>query len=110
MNPNLTPCPIQAHPSGIRGLVIELHQQTLAPFALIAASVLGAISLVSKDKLKMQRRPGLESPVNLYLLTLANSGDRKSTVDRLMFKAIHDFEATQVNLRPRVIASKGASK
>ena len=73
--------PIQALPSGIRDLVIELHQQTQAPFALIAASVMGAISLVCQDRLKMRRLPGLESPVNLYLLMLAGSGERKSTVE-----------------------------
>lgn len=39
------------------------------------------------------------TPTSLFLLINAESGDRKSTMERLFFKPIHDYEKAQMNLR-----------
>jgi hypothetical protein len=43
----------------------------------------------------VQRPNGLESPCSLYLLTIAESGERKSTVDKIFRKPIIEFEQKQ---------------
>ncbi len=102
--------PIHALPPSFREVAIELHERTQAPCGLISPSIMGAVSLVCQDRLKMQRLPGLESPVSLYLITIADSGERKSTIDRMVFKGIRDFEEAQAGLRAREIESYAAQK
>jgi len=102
--------PILALPSGLRDVVLELHQHTQAPYALIAGSVLGAVSLACQDKLNMERLPGLVSPVSLYMVTVAESGERKTSVDRPVSKVFRDFEETQAALLAPEIENFKAQK
>ena len=102
--------PILALPSGLRDVVLELHEHTQAPYALIAGSVLGAVSLACQDKLNMERLPGLVSPVSLYMVTVAESGERKTTVDRQVNQDFPDFEEAQAALLAPEIKNYEAKK
>ncbi|EGJ5261659.1 DUF3987 domain-containing protein [Salmonella enterica subsp. enterica serovar Typhimurium] len=86
------PFPVQVLPLVLRNTVYELTQTTQAPLALVAASSLGAISLACQNGIDVCRFNHLRSPVSLFFLTLADSGERKSSVDKALMKPLYDLE------------------
>lgn len=89
------PYPLDALPGTIRAAVEEVQGFTKAPMALIAASALGALSLAIQAHADVQRADKLAGPVALFLLTIADSGERKSTADGFFTTALRDYEAQQ---------------
>lgn len=86
------PFPVHVFPPIIRNAIHEVEQHTKAPISLIASSVLGAISLASQNSIDICRLNDLRSPASLFLITLAESGERKSTVDKLLMKPLYRLE------------------
>ncbi|MBJ9596416.1 DUF3987 domain-containing protein [Citrobacter werkmanii] len=84
--------PVDLLPVLIKSTIYEVHQITKAPIPLIGASVLGAISLVCQSQIDVIRPGNLRGPVSLFLLTLAGSGERKTTVDNLLMEPLKRFE------------------
>ncbi|TBM09568.1 DUF3987 domain-containing protein [Hafnia paralvei] len=89
---NGRPFPVDAFPQIIRNAIYEVEQHTQAPQGLIAASALGVISLACQNRIDVCRLNSLRGPVSLFLLTLAESGERKSTVDKLLMKPLYQLE------------------
>lgn len=86
------PFPIHVFPPIARNAVYEVAQTTQAPPALVAASVLGTMSMACQNSIDVCRLNNLHSPVSLFLLTLAESGERKSTVDKLLMMPLYQLE------------------
>lgn len=84
--------PIGVLPAQLREVVLSVHEDTQAPVSLIFASVLSAMSLGCQDLVDITRPDGKRHPINLYLLTLADSGERKSTVDSIIMASIHRYQ------------------
>ncbi|MEC9433957.1 MAG: YfjI family protein [Pseudomonadota bacterium] len=76
----------------LRAAAEAIHDKTQAPFAIGAQSVLGVASLAAQGLVNAETLHG-PAPASLFLLTLAESGERKTASDRLAMRAIHDFEA-----------------
>lgn len=89
------PYPTEGLPTKIRAAVDEVQGFAKAPIAMIASSALSALSLAIQSHVDIQRATTLESPVGLFLITIADSGERKSTIDSIFMKAIRDYEAVQ---------------
>ena len=89
---NGRPFPVDAFPKIIRNAIYEVEQHTQAPQGLIAASALGVISLACQNRIDVCRLNNLRGPVSLFLMTLAESGERKSTVDKLLLKPLYQLE------------------
>lgn len=64
---------------------------TEAPVAMCAASVLASAALAAQGHRDATTLIGT-APASLFLLTVAESGERKSTADRLAMKGVRDFE------------------
>jgi len=90
--------PISALPDEIRLAVEEVANFTKAPIPLVAASALTAISLAVQAHLDVRRAEKLQSPSSAYFLTIADSGDRKTTCDSYFMQAIRNYEAEQAEL------------
>lgn len=88
----IQPFPVQALPDILREAVWDVQAKTQAPLPLIVSSVLGAMSLASQHLYDVQRPDDIVTPISLYLLVLAESGERKSSVDTLLMKPFHDYE------------------
>lgn len=86
------PFPQYIVPASLLAPVSEVQAFVQAPFEIIFSSALGALSLVCQDRYRVRRPNGLESPCGLFLITVADSGERKSASDRLFAQAIRDFE------------------
>jgi len=58
---------------------------------MAASSALAVLSLAAQASFDVERTSGLDGPVSLYLVTIANSGERKTTNDKKFLKPIHEF-------------------
>lgn len=86
------PFPVHVFPTLIKNAIYEVEQHTQAPQSLIAASILGAVSIASQNSIDVCRLNNLRSPVSLFLVTLAESGERKSTVDKMLMKPLYTLD------------------
>lgn len=84
--------PVHALPELVRNAVNEVNRNIQAPMALIASSALSAISLSCQHAVDVLRPNGLVTPVSLALMVIAESGERKTTVDRIFTKAIQEYQ------------------
>lgn len=87
------PFPVEALPpimqAGVRGIV----GRTLVDPGLAAPSVMAAWSLVAQGHANVQTIGGGYAPLSLFMLSIAKSGERKTTSDNLACKPIEDREA-----------------
>ncbi len=104
------PYPLEVLPPLIRDAIKEVEQFTQAPTALIAASALSAVSATVQGLASVERGAGLRGPASLFFLTLAVSGERKSSADKYFTRAIHEWEAQQAEAsKPALAAYRAAS-
>ena len=87
--------PIDALPDLMRAAVEEVQGFTKAPIPLVASSALAAMSLAVQAHVDVKRDERLNGPVSLNLLTIADSGERKSTCDEYFMQPIREYEAEQ---------------
>lgn len=89
------PYPVDALPATIRGAIEEVQHFTKAPIALVASSALAALSVAAQAHIDVRRSDRLQGPTSLFLLTIADSGERKSTCDSFFSSALRDYEKQQ---------------
>lgn len=89
------PYPIDAMPQIVRMAVTEVAEFVKAPLPLVASSALSVVSLAVQAHADIKRAEKLTGPSGLFLLTVAESGERKSTCDDLFVKPIRDYEQAQ---------------
>ena len=97
------PYPLDALPDAIRAAVEEVQGFTKAPLPLVVSSALAALSLAAQIHIDAKRAEKLCGPVSLYFLTIADSGERKSTCDGFFSKAIRDYDEVQATLAKPII-------
>lgn len=85
------PYPLTALGGVLGSAAAAISETTQVAEALAAQSVLGAAAMAAQPIANVQR-DGLTIPLSLFLLTVAESGDRKTAADRL---ALHSHYARQ---------------
>jgi putative DNA primase/helicase len=86
------PYPLAALPAGIREAVAEVVGFVQCPVALGACSALSSLSTVGQSLANVRRDDGLEGPTSLYLQSVSDSGERKTTVDGFFSQPIREWE------------------
>jgi putative DNA primase/helicase len=95
--------PLDALPNTIRAAVEEVAGFVKAPAALVASSALAALSLACQAHIDAKRAEKLHGPVGLFLLTIADSGERKSTCDGFFTSAIRQYQEEQAEaMKPAI--------
>lgn len=95
--PDLVPAadyPIESLPPRMREAAEAIAEHVQAPLALAAQCVIGAGAYLAQTRVNaphIHNPSGM--PCSLFLLTLADSGDRKSECRRLAFKTVDEAEA-----------------
>ncbi|MBM4231272.1 MAG: DUF3987 domain-containing protein [Gammaproteobacteria bacterium] len=89
------PYPAEVLPNLIRGAVEEVQGFVKAPPPLVAASALGAVSIAVQGHFNVRRAEKLTGPISLYFLSVADSGERKSSCDGYFTQPIREFEQYQ---------------
>lgn len=84
--------PLDALPMIMQEAVREVHDYSMAPMALVACSALSSLSLAAQGLYDVQRDVGLTGPISLYMLAIAESGERKSTLDTFFIKSAREYE------------------
>lgn len=95
MNAQLPPTmyPTDAFPKIVREAIQEVQRSIQAPDALIGMSFLSTMSAAAQGLIKVKLpTTGKLRPISLYLFSIAESGERKSTVDNLVSSPIHKFD------------------
>lgn len=89
------PYPTNALPEIVRLAVLEVQAFTKAPVPLVAGSAVAALSLSGQHLADVQRAHGLSGPAGLFLLTIAESGERKTTCDGYFLDPVREWESEQ---------------
>lgn len=95
--------PLHALGQSIGGAVAAISEKVMVPAALAANSVLSACSLAVQPYVNVMLPIGDARPVSLFLVTVAESGDRKSTTDNL---ATGEIAAYQRELQEHHVRSE----
>ena len=86
--------PVYALGDVLGGAARALHEVVKAPLALCCQSVLAAASLAAQAHFDVQLPWGQRKPLSLFLLTVGESGERKSAVDDVVLGAAKAHEKT----------------
>lgn len=89
------PYPADALPAVLRGAVSEVQAFTQAPLALVANAALASLSVAGQGLADVERAPKLSGPCGLFLLTVAESGERKTSADGLFLDPVRAWERHQ---------------
>ncbi|MDO9227087.1 MAG: YfjI family protein [Pseudomonadota bacterium] len=89
------PYPVDALPDTIRAAVEEVAGFVKAPVPMVASSALAALSLAGQAHIDAKRAERLQGPAGLFLLTIADSGERKSTCDGFFVSVIRQYQEEQ---------------
>ena len=87
--------PIEALPSIIGDAVHKYSEYGQQPISMIANSALANVSLACQCHCDVARDSSLTSPVSLFFLSVAESGERKSTVDKAFGSAAREWLTEQ---------------
>ena len=68
-----------------------------------------ALSLACQAHIDAKRAEKLHGPVGLFLLTIADSGERKSTCDGFFTRAIHDYEEAEAEAAKPILKDHRAA-
>jgi uncharacterized protein DUF3987 len=86
------PYPIDALPDVMRAAVVEYQAFGQQPVALVATSALSSVSLAAQHLADVQRGPELSGPISVNTLTIAVSGERKTSADRACTSGLRAHE------------------
>lgn len=100
--------PVESLPAIVKAAVDEVHGFVKAPVPMVAASAISALSLAIQAHYDVERASALHSPTGLFMLTIADSGERKSTCDRFFTKSIIDYEGAQAEAAKPAIKNYNA--
>lgn len=85
--------PLDALPECLRHAVTEVCMHLKAPVPMVASAALASLSLACQGQNKVRIPSGTTGSVGLYFLTVAESGERKTSVEKLFTQGITDFES-----------------
>lgn len=91
----MQPYPVEALPDGIKQAVQEVQNFVRCPVAMVANVALAALSIVGQSLVDVRRASSLTSPVGLYFLAVAVSGERKSSCDGYFMQSIQHWQKGQ---------------
>ncbi|MGJ3438231.1 YfjI family protein [Serratia liquefaciens] len=87
--------PVEAFPPLLQDVIRALHTDTQIPIELIGNAVLTAASLACQSHVEViQSHMTTAEPCSLFLLTLAESGEGKSTINKKVMEPFYTFSET----------------
>lgn len=85
--------PWRSFPPRLQFLFGNIAANCSAPIEMIAAAVVSAIATANQDLANVQAPHGATEPLSLALIVIAESSERKTLVDKLVFASFREFEA-----------------
>lgn len=100
-----TPYPVDALPPLFRAAVEEVTAFVQCPLAMVATSALTMASVAVQGLADVERAPGLRGPSTIWTLTIAPSGERKTTEEKLFGEPFRFYETNEAHKAEPVIAT-----
>ena len=91
--PSATEFPVEALGPVLAPAAKAIHNLTQAPISICCQSVLSVSALAVQGHADVLTPTGLRRPISLYLFSIAESGDRKSSADSHALKPIKTYES-----------------
>jgi hypothetical protein len=88
--------PIDRLPPVIGEAVQEVQAYVQAPMALVAACALAVVSAAVQSRFNVRRDAVLSGPSSLYFMTVAETGERKSAIDKLFMAPLTEWQSKQL--------------
>ncbi|WP_306797289.1 DUF3987 domain-containing protein [Pectobacterium polaris] len=102
---SLPPYPVQSFPPVLRNVIQALHNNTQIPVELIGNVVLAATSLACQSLIEViQPHTNMPEPCSLYLMTIAESGEGKTTINKQVMKPCYTFAAELIQQYEQQVA------
>ena len=95
--------PLDALPDIVRAAVEEVQAFTKAPLSMVASTARSAISIPIQALIDVKRAENLSGPSGTFSLTIADSGERKSTCDGFFMTSIREYEARKAEEAKSII-------
>lgn len=102
--------PKDALPPAILAAVAEVAAFVKAPVEMIAACALSAVSMAVQGHVDVRRANKLQGPSGIFALTIADSGERKTTCDGFFTQSIRAYQAEQAEVMKPEIERFAAEK
>jgi Protein of unknown function (DUF3987) len=93
-------------PDNLYQVVDAVERKTQAPLEIIVNAMLASGALALQRRYEVVDPDGIIKPVSLNILTIADSGERKTTVDKYFSAPFFEFEAQQKRLADQDSAEK----
>ncbi len=90
--PDAEAFPIDKLPTRLAAAVQAITDIVQVPVSLAAQSVIGACALVAQTRIMVEVPTRETVPASLFLFTIAASGDRKTTADKLALGPVYEHE------------------
>ncbi len=87
--------PVDAFPQRIRDAIEEVQSFVKAPMALVGTGAMSALSVALQARVDVERATKLKGPSSVNPRTIADSGERKSTIDGFFTGPIREYEDAQ---------------
>lgn len=100
--------PVNAFPEFIRETIYDIEEHTQAPRALITSSVISALSLACQGLIKVRVNDNLEYNTSIFSLVIANSGERKTSVDRMVLAPFYQHDKVKLAQSDELKSGHGA--
>lgn len=104
----LPPFPVKQLPQELRDYVTAVAENTATAVDMPAIAALALVAAAVQGKYCIEGKPGYQEQLNLYFLIIAKSGERKSSIIKIMTKAIYKYEMEENNRRKPLIAEQEA--
>ena len=102
--------PVSALPAPVAAFVHAISDNTQTPAEMAASVVLGVLASAFQGKYQIAATYNWREPLNLYLLMIADVGDRKSAVLRPMSAPVYEYEAVVRETEKEAVAQNQQKK
>lgn len=90
--------PVKQFSDHLRRTADYLISWSQAPQPMVYSAIFSAMCMAVQGCIDVRRMDGLEGPVCAYFITEAESGERKSTIDKIVMEPFYKFDDEQRNI------------
>jgi putative DNA primase/helicase len=90
--------PLDAIPKSLQKVFGELQSNAKTPPEMVIMSLLSVLSIACQSQIRVKMPLGTAVPVSLSTLIIAESGERKTYLYKMVMKAVLDFEKSASDL------------
>lgn len=95
--------PIFCFPKIMQDYVKTVAEHTQTPIDMSAVSVMCVVAAAVQGKFEIEGKEDYTEPLNIYVIIIAQPGERKSAIIKLTTKPLYDFEKEENEKRKTII-------